>query len=139
MDKEMRDLEARLENWAYVVREGLVLGHCASAEHRYRPSGPEARELRRAPMRLVDVADGWVVEQAWRELPDRYRWLLKLHFVRSMPRSGVIKWVAKRTGYALKPYHYEAERQAAMRRLKKVLDMPNAATHNSAQQFDPVF
>lgn len=136
MDQQMRDFEERLENWAFVVREGLILNHCASAEHRYRG---ERDADRRAPQQVVDIPDGWLVEQAWRLLPDRYRWLLKLHYVRNMARSGVIKWVLKRTGHAIKSWNFESERLHAMRSLKKLLDMPAVDLENARQQFESLF
>lgn len=137
MDIELKELEARLDNWGCVVRDGLRFDHCASAEHRYRPERGEAFEMRRAPGLVVDVGDGWLVESAWREL--RYpqqRWLLKLHFVRKMQRNAVIKWVAKRTGHAIKPWQYQGEIAYAMRQLKKILDMGIPELQNRRQQFD---
>lgn len=131
MDQAMRIIEDRLENWAFAVRVGVVRNHCASAEHRYRPPRDEDR---RSPARIVDIADGWRVEYAWRELPARYRWLLKCHFVHSMARLGVIRWVTKRTGYVIKSWNFEAERHQAMRLLKKVLDMPLSSPENPRQQ-----
>lgn len=135
-DPEMHAFEERLENWAWVMRYGHSNGHCASAEHMYRP--PRRGEERRQPDRQADAADGWSIEAAWKQLPEKQRWLLKFHFVHSMSRSGVIRWVAKR-GHIIKPWNFPAELLHAMRALKKIVDMTSKSTENSSQQFESLF
>lgn len=133
-DYAQRALEHRLENWAFVVREGLLLQHCASFEHHYRP--PRDTEERRDPKRLVDVSDGWLIEQAWRAIPSApCRWLLKLHFVNRLERGSVIRWVLKRTGHAVKTWTYKGELAYALRQLHKSLDMHAASMKSSSPQF----
>lgn len=137
MDQEMQAFEARLDNWGLVVRDGMRINHCGSVEYRYRPERGEAFEQRRMPCMVIDVADGWRVERAWQRLGVAHqRWLLKLHFVRKLPRNAVIKWVAKRTGHAIKTWHYQGEQLYAMRQLKKMLDMPECDPDNCRQQLE---
>jgi hypothetical protein len=136
-DQEMKLLEERLDNWGLVVRDGLHFSHCASVEYRYQPERGESFEARRNPGPVLDVADGWLVERAWKLLGKaHHRWLLKLHFVRKMPRNGVIKWVAKRTGYSIKTWDYKGELFYAMRQLQKMLDTRYHDADNRGQQFD---
>lgn len=137
MDHDLKALDARLDNWGMVVRDGLRFEHCGSAEYRYRPARGESFEARRQPGLVVDVRDGWFVELAWKRLDKaHHRWLLKLHFVRRMPRNAVIKWVAKRTGYTVKSWQFQGELIYAMRQLQKMLDTLPATEDNHAQQFE---
>lgn len=127
---EFKDMEARLVNWRLCLRVGIIRHHCGSAEHLYRPPKGEALESRRAPQLVIDDDDGQTVERAWRLLALQYRWMLKLHYALQLQPRGVIRWVLKRAGYAVKPWHFKAELHHAVSLLKKVLDNDMQAAEN---------
>ena len=127
---EFKEMEARLANWRLCLRVGVIRHHCGSAEHLYRPEKGEAFEARRAPQLVLDDDDGQRVEAAWRLLPLRYRWMLKLHYVLQLQPRGVIRWVMKRADYAVKPWHFKAELHHAVAQLRKVLDNNMQADEN---------
>lgn len=127
---EFNIMEARLDNWRLCMRAGIIRHHCASAEHRYRPTKGEAAEARRSPAPVIDEADGRNIEAAWRLLPARFRWMIKLHYILQLDRRGVIRWVMKRTEHAIKPWNFRSELFYGVSLLKKVLDNGIAAEEN---------
>lgn len=130
-------LEERLENWRKTVRFGLIQKHCGSVEHRYRHKRGdlEARPEMQVP---PDVNDGWLIEEAWRELAERFRWLIKLHYLNKLHRNAVITWELRKTGYAIKTWQYNAEVFYAVCQLKKVLDMRKTLLHNQPHNLNAV-
>lgn len=127
---EFKNMEGRLDNWRLCVRTGVIRHHCASAEHRYRPTKGESLEARRSPTMVIDEADGWAIEMAWRLLPLRFRWMLKLHYILNLERRGVIRWVMKRAEHAIKPWQFNSELFYGVSLLKKVLDNGIRASEN---------
>src|ERR1043166_9309266 len=81
----MQHLRDRLRNWARAHQWYRQKGRAFSLEGRFRPPrGVEVEyENGDPPPRTpepIDIWDAWDMELAWRDLPDRSRWVLKYHY-----------------------------------------------------------
>lgn len=125
-----------IDNWVRCVRFGYVRGHCASIEGRYRAERGEGLESRRQPRIEVIESRGWLVETAWRTLPDVERWMLKLHFIRNQEDHMVMRGIVHHTGQAVKRWHFVARLNYAVMLLKRAVDKLDGARVLSEAQFE---
>jgi hypothetical protein len=125
-------VEDRIKNWVRCVRVGLIRHHCGSAEHRYRPDRHEALEARRDPKIIIDEADGWKLESAWRTLALRHKMMLKFYYIHDCQQRSVIQAVIRYADYAIKRHHFRAEiRYAVSLFRRKALDMEISGPYKS--------
>lgn len=134
MDREeLKAFEGRIENWCFVLRQGIILSRCASVEGRYRPPEDEAKEAGR----LFDVRDAWLLEDAWRTMMKPWaKWMIKWHFANQFNKSVVVRMLKVKHQRSVGRDTYEHELQEAVMLLKKNLDMRLRARQNQHQQFD---
>ncbi len=88
-ESELREqkLSERITNWVRVTTERKwPSSHCRSIEHRYRPERLKEEEEaeRRAPKWTPDILDAWEVEDAWKQLPDLYKFCLQFVYLKRM-------------------------------------------------------
>ena len=80
-------MDAEIENWVRLVRQGRVIHQCGSAEKYYRAPAAEnleTNEPAEPPRPPLRVRDGWAVEFAWRQLPTlQVRLLVSWVYVRN--------------------------------------------------------
>jgi hypothetical protein len=75
---DFQRLHERLDNWAHVVRCGVIRHHCGSAEGRYQPRYPDTEPVKC----VLDYKDAWRIETAWRKIRDeKSKILLKRYYV----------------------------------------------------------
>lgn len=83
----MIDLDSEIENWARLVRVGRIRHNCGSVEGGFRAPAAEnllTNETSDPPRPPLRVLDGWMVERAWRSLPEfRVRMLVAVHYIRN--------------------------------------------------------
>lgn len=86
-------LEPRLHNWARWCRPALIHWpvRCVGLESGYSP--PQCWEAP-SPKISIDLLDAYVVEDAVRSLPTKYRKALKFWYVTRLDQ----RWIAKRVG-----------------------------------------
>lgn len=123
-------IEARLENWGRVVRDPRWQPqHCASW-------AKLATALRRqddteAPQQIVpqDVADGWMVEQAWQGIQDPLaKRLLQYHYVHRMSAELVCRILVRKYGAAPNTLkHWKVRHAKAILVMARVIDGIQAA------------
>lgn len=93
-------IEARLENWGRVVRDPRWQPqHCASWAKLATALGRQ--DDTEAPQQIVlkDVADGWLLEQAWQMvIPPLEKRLLQYHYVHRMPPDMVCRILVRKYG-----------------------------------------
>lgn len=142
----MTDLEARLENWGFVMRDpkryttleneaGKQLvyyteGRCRSIESSYiRENNFEDLETRRTPSSMFDRRDAEVVESAWRMIPQStFKQILRMHYVRKDPFRLTCRELKIEQSKDFRQYRdvlHQARQalDAALQSEKKVLDM----------------
>ena len=105
-DEQQAKLSERIANWArFTTGRGWMssTGSCGSIEHRYEPEGmQEGEEKQRRTPKLTQadidahMADAWEVEDAWRELPDLFRFCLKFVYLK--------RWDPRKVWHKLSPY-----------------------------------
>ena len=109
----------RIENWRRVVSCGFIYHRCGSAEKYYR-SGERATPSIKV---LLDVNDGWVVEDAWRRLAAPVdRWLLHLHYICRVPPERLNGMLRLHAGIRLRRRNVENALINAVRQLSAQLE-----------------
>jgi hypothetical protein len=95
---DLRTLESRLENWSRAQRSGGgSKGGACSAEGMYRRPGVMYRD---APSSLpsVDLADAYLVNEAWKRLMPLDKDVLMLHYVWRAPSSFICRRLKLKQG-----------------------------------------
>lgn len=87
---EVQAIHHDLENWARWSCAPRRQGHCASAEHLYRPPTREHE----SSAREVDSLRALAVHRQVCRMPDRPRWLLHLWYVHRVPISAIRRKLA---------------------------------------------
>lgn len=111
-DEQQANLSARIANWArFTTGRGWLssTGQCASIEGRYQPERlPEDEEVDRRTPKLTQAeldaraAEAWIVEGAWSELPDLFRFTLQ--FVYLKREANGFPWNQHKVWRKLRPY-----------------------------------
>jgi hypothetical protein len=135
-DEQEWNLSARIANWArFTADRGWLsyTGRCRSIEGRYQldPNDPIRRDEeidRRTPkMTQADIdahlADAWEVEDAWKELPDLFRFCLKFVYLK--------RWDSRKVWYKLGPYR---SLQLRMRNYDELLRLARFALANQLRR-----
>lgn len=125
-DEQEKPLSDRIVNWARVTTErGWRSATCLSIEGRYRPEGltEEEDEKRRTPQWTPDVADAWEVEDAWKELPDVFRFCLQWTYLG--------RWKPRKIWQKLGPYR---SLQVRMRNYDDALRLARFALRNQLRR-----
>jgi hypothetical protein len=115
---EMIDSETHemLIDWAIVLRDRPVQGHCRSIEHRYRPEklreGEE--EERRAPRREIDPEKANMIERivCAPSFPRFNREFLKAHYIHGLAKQAV----CRRLGIRFRDFDFEWYRSVLITR-----------------------
>ena len=113
-DEHEQKLSDRIRNWAhYTVERNWSSATCRSIEGRYRPerNSEQTEEEKRTPRRTqaeIDAAvrDAWEVEDAWRQLPELFKFTLQFTYLkREKTKSGEWKpWPQGKVWRRLAPY-----------------------------------
>lgn len=125
-DEQEKPLSDRITNWARVTTErGWRSSTCLSIEGRYRPEGltEEEDEKRRTPQWTPDVADAWEVEDAWKELPDVFRFCLQFVYLK--------RWKPRKVWQKLGPHR---SLQVRMRNYDDALRLARFALRNQLRR-----
>jgi hypothetical protein len=132
-DEQEWNLSARIANWArFTTGRGWLssTGKCASIEGRYMPERlpeDEEKERRTPKMTQADIdahlADAWEVEDAWKELPDLFRFCLKFVYLK--------RWDSRKVWYKLGPYR---SLQLRMRNYDELLRLARFALANQLRR-----
>lgn len=113
-DDNEEKLSIRIANWVRcTVERNWPSARCRSIEGRYRPerNSEQTEEEKRTPKRTqaeIDAAvrDAWAVEDAWKELPDLYKFCLQYTYLKGeKTREGHWKpWPQGKVWRKLAPY-----------------------------------
>lgn len=100
----MSDIVSRLENWARVVRDPRWQPqYCASWARLATVMRDIEKGVASDPPVERDVADGWLVERAWKRIADPLaKRLLQYHYVHRMPQEMVCRIMVRKYGA---PHH----------------------------------
>lgn len=99
-----KNLSDRIANWVrFTVERNWPSARCRSIEGRYKPerNSEQTEQEKRTPKRTqaeLDAAirDAWAVEDAWKELPDIYRFCLQFVYLK--------RWDQRKVWRKLVPY-----------------------------------
>lgn len=140
-DEHEQKLSERIRNWARVtVERNWPSASCRSIEGRYRPerNSEQTEEEKRTPKRTqteIDaaIADAWTVEDAWRQLPDVYRFCLQWTYLKGdFTRAGAWKpWDPRKVWRKLGPYRGQLRK---WRTYDEVLRMSRFALMNQLRR-----
>lgn len=109
--EDLREIDARLRNWAAWSRDKMRQGHCRSIEFRYvAPRIKEAEDLQAtAP---PDVLDAAAMHPIVCLLPYSHRWVLHLHLIHRAPPN----FIRRKLGLRQDELAYELNRARTMAR-----------------------
>lgn len=118
-------IEARLENWGRVVRDPRWQPkHCASWAK--LATALSRQDEWGAPQRIVprDVADGWLLEQAWQAIHDPLaKRLLQYHYVHGLSSEVVCRILVRKYGQSPNTLqHWKVRHAKALSVMTRVLD-----------------